>query len=363
MNGMKDKHYMKHAVQIAQRGTGRTWPNPSVGCVLVKDGVVIAAARTSDGGRPHAETIAIAQAGKDVKGATAYVTLEPCAHEGATPACAKELLKAGIARVVVGSIDPDPRTAGKGIEILREKLGAENVITGILEQQVQILNKGFFLRMQEQRPMVTLKIAATIDGKIALGNTESRWITGPIARRYVHLERSRHDAIFIGIGTVLSDDPVLTVRLPGIDHKTVRVVLDTHLRVPLDVKLFHTAKDQPVWVFHKEDPEGKAARLTEMGVKLFQTEDMAVNTIVKRLAQEGITRLFIEGGAHVLTSFLKAGLYDRFLCFRAPSVIGDDGKGGITALGIQDMEKIMKLKPAYSRQLGEDLLEVYERKK
>lgn len=363
MSSAKDKYFMAHALRMAQRGVGRTWPNPSVGCVLVKDGHVIAAARTGDGGRPHAEMSALKQAGTQAKGATAYVTLEPCAHEGETPSCARELVKAGVARVIIGCVDPDPRTAGEGINILHKaKLeGGVILCEGELRAAAERTIRGFSLRIKEQRPRVTLKIAATIDGKIALGNGESKWITGDIARRYVHLERAQHDAVFVGIGTVLADDPTLTARLPGVEHNAVRIVLDTNLRIPLEIKLFKTASEYPVWVFYKNDPEGRASDLEALGVHLFKTPDMGISTILKVLAQEGIIRLFIEGGAHVLTSFLKSGLYDRLLVFRAPSVIGEDGRGGITALNLQSMDKIIKLERKETRALGQDFLEVYEK--
>ena len=222
---MLDTHHMRHALTLAERALGRTAPNPAVGCVIVsRDGHVVGRGRTQDGGRPHAEAVALTQAGDAATGATAYVTLEPCAHHGQTPPCAEALANAGIARVVASVEDPDPRVKGKGFAMLRAA-GVE-VVTGLLEKETTELNAGFFLRITENRPLVTLKIAQSEDGKTARAG-DDKWITGEEARRFSHLLRAKHDAILIGVGTALADDPELTCRLPGLEkYSPLRVVLE-----------------------------------------------------------------------------------------------------------------------------------------
>lgn len=350
---------MQAALSTARRALGRAWPNPAVGCVIVKGGIVLARAHTADGGRPHAETQALEMAGAQARGATAYVNFEPCCHHGKTPPCTQALIAAGIKRVVVACTDPDERVAGKGIAELRAA-GIE-VETGVLEQEALALNAGFICRVSRGRPFVTLKTATSSDGKIAPAPGRRHWITGPLARRHVHLERSLHDAVMAGIGTVLVDDPVLTARLEEYDHRTVRAILDSHLRIGLDSQLVKTAKGYPLWVFHAGGHAEKAAKLEKAGAKVFacNTEDIAA--VLAVLAHEGITRLLVEGGARVHTSFLRAGLYDRFLWYRAPKAMG---AGAVPALEGHDIDKIgaeFGLSRENTRVLGEDLLEIYAR--
>ena len=350
---------MQAALNMARRGLGRVWPNPAVGCVLVKNGVVIGRGRTADGGRPHAETQALAQAGFEARGAMAYVSFEPCCHEGKTPPCTKALIAAGVKRVIVGCTDPDARVSGKGIAELR-KAGIE-VETDVLSAEAQDLNKGFILRVTEKRPLVTLKTATSKDGKIAPEKGKQKWITGKLSRAKVHLERSLHDAVLVGIGTVLADDPSLTTRLPDYDHRIVRIVLDTHLRIPLDSQLVKTAKGYPLWVFHSSGNNDKIEKLGKAGVRLFAYDTSDIPGVLGQLAEEGITRLLVEGGAKVHTSFLLMGLCDRFLWFRAPENLGP---GAVDAL---EGYNIFKIGPEFglARQnalvLGEDLLEIYTR--
>src|SRR5512134_1017521 len=229
--GDEDAHWMGVALTLARRGLGNTWPNPSVGCVLVRDGRVVGRGWTQPGGRPHAETEALRRAGDLARGATAYVTLEPCSHHGRTPPCCNALIAAGVARVVCAMRDPDPRVDGRGFARLREA-GIE-VVEGLLEAEAQALNAGFARRIREGRPFVTLKLATTLDGRIATARGESRWITGPEARREAHALRARHDAILVGSGTAVSDDPDLSCRLPGAAPvKSLRVIADARLRTP-----------------------------------------------------------------------------------------------------------------------------------
>ncbi|MCF8496308.1 MAG: bifunctional diaminohydroxyphosphoribosylaminopyrimidine deaminase/5-amino-6-(5-phosphoribosylamino)uracil reductase RibD [Alphaproteobacteria bacterium] len=351
---------MRHALALASRGLGRTAPNPAVGCVVVKAGRVIGRGRTGDGGRPHAEISALAQAGGDAQGATAYVTLEPCAHEGETPSCAKTLIEAGIARVAIACTDPDPRTAGRGAALLREA-GME-VMHGLLEAEAQALNRGFLLRLSENRPFATLKTASTLDGKIALPGGESQWITGPEARAHVHHERARHDTIITGIGTVLADDPLLTTRIPGFSHEAVRVILDTHLRVDLASKLVQTAKISPLWIVHRDGAADRIQALESKNVRVLNLPEMSIPAVLQRLAQEGHTRILVEGGPRLLTSFLRAGLWDRLLWYRAPAVMGEgmDAFGPFLREG-GGLAEMPRGIPSETRLLGQDRLEIYER--
>ncbi len=291
--------YMRIALSLARRNLGQTWPNPAVGALLVKDGQIIAQGWTARGGRPHAETEALGDAGDLAKGATLYVTLEPCTHHGKTPPCTDAIIKAGIARCVIACRDPNPLVNGKGIEQLRNA-GIE-VIEDVCKNEAAAINCGFFFVIEKKRPYVALKLATSRDGKIAGG--EKRWITGEQARAYGHLLRSRHDAIATGIGTVLADDPLLTCRLPGLeDRSPVRVVFDRQERLPRDSQLAKTADTIPVWVMAQPLPEALAA-----------------------LAQKGITRLLVEAGQKLSTAFLLNGLIDRIYWFRAPIEIGEGG--------------------------------------
>lgn len=360
-----DCRHMRHALALADAGLGRVAPNPSVGCVLVKNGRVISCARTADGGRPHAEYEAIRKAGSESEGATAYVTFEPCAHEGNTPSCARLLIDAEVARVVVACQDPDPRTSGKGIDLL--KGAGLDVRTGVLEQEALSLNQGFILKILEKRPFVTLKTATSLDGKTALYNGQSQWITSEGARKHVHRMRARHDAILTGIGTVLKDNPTLTARVPGLKHTGPRIVLDSQLRFfgsGVAENLKKTASSSaPVFVFY--DP----AKLSESfaqeekieGVRIFPVNTEDLKTVLKTLAKEGVTRLFIEAGQRVFDSFLKAELYDRIFWYRAPILMGGEAKGIAHTLKIEGMERVYHLKRLQTRVFGRDMLEIYEK--
>jgi diaminohydroxyphosphoribosylaminopyrimidine deaminase / 5-amino-6-(5-phosphoribosylamino)uracil reductase len=231
-----DIHFMRQALALARRGLGRTWPNPSVGCVIVKNDHVVGCGRTAESGRPHAEAAALQEAGADAKGATAYVSLEPCAVSGREGACAPALVRAGIKRAVIACMDTNPLVFGQGIEILKE--AGVDVTFGVLEEDAQELNKGFFLRFSEERPLITLKTACSLDGKVALANGQSQWITGELARRHVHSLRVQHDAVLVGIGTVKADDPMLNARVDGLVHNTVRIILDSKLETPMESRQF-----------------------------------------------------------------------------------------------------------------------------
>ena len=355
----KDAVYMQAALNLAEHGLGRTAPNPTVGCIIVKDGKVVGAGHTADGGRPHAETIALAKAGSGAKGATVYVTLEPCSHHGKTGPCADALIKAGISKVVVACEDPDPRVSGSGIKMLKD-VGIE-VKTGVLEKQAQAMNAGFFLKVKENRPFITLKVATSKNDKIAAARLSGRkqFITGDMARKHGHIMRSMHDAILVGAGTILADNPDLTTRLEGLEHTITRVVLDRHLRTPLDAEIVQSAHKAPVWIFHEDDKQGRGGLMEEKGVKLFNV-GTDLKTVMKTLADEGITRLLVEGGSLVHESFMKEGLGDRLLWYRAPLEIDM----GIPAFGGAKKEEILNklgLRHVETRPYEQDLLEIYEK--
>jgi diaminohydroxyphosphoribosylaminopyrimidine deaminase/5-amino-6-(5-phosphoribosylamino)uracil reductase len=352
---------MRHALMLADQGIGRTAPNPSVGCVIVSvDGRVVGRGRSGDGGRPHAETIALAQAGEAARGATAYVTLEPCAHHGQTPPCAEALVKAGVARVVVALEDPDPRVAGKGFAILRAA-GIE-IVTGMLKKQAAALHAGFLSRIEKNRPLVTLKIAQSLDGKTAAASGHSKWITGEEARRFGHLLRARNDAILVGVETALADDPDLTCRLPGLEkYSPLRVVLDSRLRLPQSAKLVQTARQTPTLLFTSHDGGGALAAQGVEVVKLARDTrgrpDIAA--VLAELARRGINDLLVEGGATVHAAFLDRGLADRLEIFTAPILLGEAGHAGIGALAALSPEEAPAFTRLSSQILGNDRLESF----
>jgi diaminohydroxyphosphoribosylaminopyrimidine deaminase / 5-amino-6-(5-phosphoribosylamino)uracil reductase len=354
---------MRHALALAERSLGNTAPNPAVGCVIVsKAGAVVGRGWTAAGGRPHAETRALDQAGAAAKGGTAYVTLEPCAHYGETPPCADALIEARLARVVVAVGDPDPRVGGKGFAKLREA-GIE-VVEGLCGQQAAALNAGFFLKLRDNRPLITLKIAATLDGKIATGSGESQWITGAAARAYGHLLRARHDAVLIGVNTVFSDDPLLTCRLPGLeDRSPLRVVLDSRLRLNPWSKLAQSAAETPVAVFTTAD-DGSALAACDVEVVKVRRDARGrpdVALVVAELAGRGITRLLVEGGAAVHASFLDRGLVDRLELFRGPLILGGGGRDGVDALSALVLDEAPRFRLIERRSLGVDVLESFVR--
>ncbi len=359
-----DKRFMNMALSLARRGLGRTWPNPAVGCVIVKDGRVVGRGWTQDGGRPHAEPMALAQAGTAAKGATAYVTLEPCAHHGKTPPCSQALIDAGIARVVAAMEDSDPRVSGRGFEQLRA--AGITVETGLCSGGAERDNAGFFLRTEIGRPFVTLKLALTLDGRIATRTGDSQWITGPEARRAVHALRARHDAVLVGAGTARADDPSLTVRDMGITRQPIRIVVAQSLGVPLKSTLARTAREVPVWLCH--GPSASIERCDAWratGAKLLQCEagdaGLDPNAILHRLGAEGLTRVFCEGGGHLAASLLRADLVDQLIIHTAGVVIGGDGIDGIAPMGRNVLADAARMRLVSQRQLGPDIEHVWAR--
>nr|WP_226779734.1 bifunctional diaminohydroxyphosphoribosylaminopyrimidine deaminase/5-amino-6-(5-phosphoribosylamino)uracil reductase RibD [Oceaniglobus trochenteri] len=324
---------MGHALTLGRRGLGRCWPNPAVGCVIVNEGRVLGRGWTQPGGRPHAETVALAQAGSGARGATAYVTLEPCAHHGHTPPCAEALIASGIARVVCALGDPDPRVAGRGFALLRAAGVAVDV--GTLAGQAREDQAGFLSRITRSRPMVTLKLASSFDGRIATASGESRWITGPAARRAVHGMRMTHDAVMVGGGTARADDPSLDVRGYGAVTQPLRVVLSAGLNLPLDGRLARTAQQVPLWLLH--GPGADAAPWQRLGARTFEVPgDGAVDPALalQTLAQAGLTRILCEGGGALAASLLRAGLVDRLIGFTAGLALGAEGRPSLGNLGL-----------------------------
>ncbi len=360
-----DVAHMRAALVLARRGNGQTWPNPSVGCVIVKDGRVVGRATTAQGGRPHAEPQALAMAGDAARGATAYITLEPCCFHGRTPPCTDALIAAGVARVVVGVRDPDPRVNGAGLARLR---GAGIAVDeGVLEAEAEDVVVGFFTRVRQGRPMVTLKLASTLDGRIATRGGESQWITGEPARRTAHALRGRHDAILVGVGTVLADNPDLTCRIDGFKQvPMVRVVADSHLRVPLTSRLVATAATVPTWVVARASIDShRAEALESAGVVVIRAGDspagVDLGAALRALAERGITRLLVEGGAQLAAALLRDDLVDRLAWFHAPSVMGGDGWPAAQAFGTERLAQMPRFSRIATRSVGEDLLSEYVR--
>jgi diaminohydroxyphosphoribosylaminopyrimidine deaminase / 5-amino-6-(5-phosphoribosylamino)uracil reductase len=361
--GDTDLAHMRAALVLAQRGLGNVWPNPAVGCVLVRDGRVVGRGWTGRGGRPHAETEALRRAGRRARGATAYVSLEPCSHQGLTPPCAEALIAARIRRVVAAVEDPDPRVSGSGIARLRAAGLAVDV--GLCAAPAAEINAGFFSRVRRGRPLVTLKLATTLDGRIAMPSGESRWITGPAARGRAHLLRARHDAVMVGIGTVLADDPELTCRLPGLgDRSPVRVVVDRQLRLPNTARLVAESGAKPTWIAtsHPADP-GRRRSLQDRGVEMIDVaadeKGLDLAALLAALGDRGITRLLLEGGARLAAAFLKARLVDRVAWFHAPVLIGGDGVPAVAALDLGGLAEAPTFERLALETVGADLLTTF----
>jgi diaminohydroxyphosphoribosylaminopyrimidine deaminase/5-amino-6-(5-phosphoribosylamino)uracil reductase len=350
---------MGAALSLAARNLGQVWPNPAVGCVIVDaTGHVVGRGCTQRGGRPHAETEALAMAGGRARGGTAYVTLEPCAHHGKTPPCAEALIAAGITRCVAAIDDPDPRVSGRGLGKLTEAGIA--VETGLLADRARALNIGFLTHVATGRPFVALKLATSLDGRIATRTGESRWITGEAARAFGHMLRATHDAIAVGSGTVLADDPELTCRLKGLeDRSPVRLVFDRRGRILPTAKIM--AGKPPTWIVgHRTANQNNNV---SQYIEIARDADPVawLSEALGKLGNAGLTRILVEGGATLATSFLKAGLVDRLYWFRAPIVIGGDGLPGIAPLLVDRLAESVGLRCVGRRALGNDVLELYDR--
>lgn len=354
----QDIAYMRHALRMAHRVWGQTAPNPAVGCVLVQGGQVLAAAHTARGGRPHAEAQALQQAQGLAKGATVYATLEPCAHHGHTPPCAQALIAAGVARVVIACRDADARVQGAGVAMLQHA-GIE-VVEGVCAEEALPLYAGFFSRQHHGLPEINLKIATSLDGKIAYADGTSQWITGETARSYGHLLRAQHEAILTGIGTVLADDPQLTCRLTGMEScSPLRVVMDSTLRTPLSGNLLRTATQVPLLIFTLEAAQERHRPYLEAGAEIQVLEEMTLNHAARALAAQGINRVLVEAGQGLASHALLSGLASHLYWFRAPVVIGEGGFSAFTGEALEALPKGRKFLPITRQTLGKDTLEVY----
>jgi diaminohydroxyphosphoribosylaminopyrimidine deaminase/5-amino-6-(5-phosphoribosylamino)uracil reductase len=355
---------MRAALALARRGLGAVWPNPSVGCVIVNDGRVVGRGWTQPGGRPHGETEALRRAGEAARGAVAHVSLEPCCHWGQTPPCVDALIAAGVRRVVVALEDPDPRVAGEGLRRLRA--AGLDVEVGLCAEEAAEVNAGFLSRLRLGRPLVTFKLATSLDGRIAVATGESQWITGPPARDRAHALRASHDAIMVGTGTVVADDPQLTCRLPGLGHRSpVRVVIDRHLRISPASRIIADAPRVPTWVLtlRSADP-GRRAMFLANRVTLIDVDDDGEGQIdlaaaLGALGERGITRLLVEGGARLAAAFFRARLIDRLVWVHAPLVIGGDGIPAIAGFDLAALADGRAFERLSTETIGDDVLTTF----
>lgn len=358
MTSPEDEYYMQLALNYANRGLGRTAPNPSVGCVIVKHDTIIAAARTADQGRPHAEKLALEKAGRNAHGSDIYVTLEPCSHEGQSGSCAKALIAAKVKRVIIACTDINPVVSGAGIAMLKDA-GIE-VLTGVMEEQAYNLNKGFFLTHTDNRPFITVKTAISADGKVSGQTGTQQWITNDLARAKAHQLRSRHDAILCGIGTVRVDDPMLTTRVDGLVHKAVRIVLDSRLSIAAGSKLVQSACNDPLWIMYEAGEPEQIAALKAQGARLFQCNPKDLDAVLEILKENGLTRILVEGGPQIHTAFITAGLYDEISVFQSAEKLG----GGVDALqgyDINTLNKTLNLAVKKRINLGGNTFTLYAR--
>lgn len=355
---MNDCDYMRRALELAERGVGWTNPNPMVGAVIVQDGRIIGEGYHQKYGELHAERNALANCTESPKGATMYVTLEPCCHHGKQPPCTEAILNAGIARVVVGSGDPNPLVAGKGLDVLRSH--GVMVETGVLQEDCDRLNRVFFHYIQTKRPYVVMKYAMTMDGKIATRTGAAQWITGAEARHQVHRDRHRYAAIMAGVGTVLADDPLLTCRLEG-GRNPLRIVCDTHLRTPPDSRIVRTAGEVPTILATCCTDSTRTAPLQDAGCRIWAMPERGghvdLNTLMERLGTEGIDSVLLEGGGTLNWSALESGIVQRVQTYIAPKLFGGAAaKSPVAGLGVAAPAQAIPLKHTTITKLGADFL-------
>lgn len=351
-----DHEMMSLALRLAEQGLNTTTPNPRVGCVLVKDGQIIGQGAHLKAGEPHAEVMALRDAEqkflKSIKGATAYVTLEPCSHFGRTPPCADAFVDAGIARVVVAMQDPNPKVAGSGLKILAA--AGVSVEHGLMEAQARELNVGFVSRMTKNKPYVRVKIAASLDGRTALANGESKWITGEAARQDVQQWRARSCAILTGVGTVLADNPQMNVRISNI-RQPLKIIVDSQLRTPVDANIL---KDGNLLVAYSQGSEAQKLSLSAAGAELIQVgtkPQVCLKTLLSELAGRGINEVIVEAGQTLNGALLAAGLVDEFIFYYAPVILGTDAHGMLAIPALQSMHDKIALQIMDTRQIGKDL--------
>jgi diaminohydroxyphosphoribosylaminopyrimidine deaminase / 5-amino-6-(5-phosphoribosylamino)uracil reductase len=351
---VSDRAHMAHALRLAECGLHTTDPNPRVGCVIVRDGEVVGTGWHRRAGEPHAEIHALHEAGERARGATVYLTLEPCCHHGRTPPCSEALLRAGVARVVAAMEDPNPRVAGQGLAQLAAS-GA-GVESGLLREQAEALNPGFLMRMRHGRPYVRCKLAMSLDGRTAMGSGESKWVTGEAARADVQRLRARSSAVLTGIGTVLADDPSLDVRLPGVERQPLRVIADPRLRTPETARMLQIA-GRSVILTCAQDPE-PAAALTRRGAEVVRLpacgERLDLHAAMRWLAGEEVNEVLLEAGATLAGAMLQAGLIDELVVYMAPHLMGDGAHGLLRLPGLERMEQRVALEILDIRAVGED---------
>lgn len=354
---------MAHALALGRRGLGRVAPWPSVGCVIVQNEQIVGRGCSDLSTLRHAEVVALDQAKDRAKGATVYVTLEPCSHQGRTPPCADALIKAGVARVVVATGDPNPLVAGQGLEKLRS--AGIKVTTGICEEEAQRENCGFLSVQNRGRPHLTLKLATTIDGRIATATGESQWITGPEARRNVHALRANHDCVMVGGGTARADNPSLTVRDGDTSARPVRLIVSRRLALPWPSKLAETMDHAPVWLAHGQGDADAAQieRWTKAGAHLLSAPAkdgyLELRPLFKNLADKGLTRVFCEGGGALAASLLSAGLVDDLIVIVAGKALGAEGQPGIGALGVSQLSDAPAFDLVDVARIGGDVMQTW----
>lgn len=349
---MQEK-YMKRAIELAKNGYGRVSPNPLVGCVIVKEDQVVAEGWHKKYGDLHAEAMALGIAGENAKGCEMYVTLEPCSHFGKQPPCANAIVSSGIKKIYVGSLDPNPLVAGRGIKILQN--AGIQVKTDVLKDECDRLNEIFFHYITHDTPFVAMKYAMTLDGKIASRTGDSKWISSETSRRYVHILRNKYTAILAGTGTVLADDPLLTCRIDG-GRNPVRIIVDTDLKTPLNSNIMQTAKDiKTIIATSKEDK-----RYEQMGAELLLTEKhgkiLDMSDLLMKLRQKNIDSVLVEGGGEINFSIIKNNLAQKIYSFIAPKFIGGNGKSPVAGLGLDKMSDAVKLKEMTMDKIGDDIL-------
>lgn len=348
---------MAQALRLAERGLYTTMPNPRVGCVIVKDGVMVGEGAHIKAGEPHAEVLALRQAGAQAKGATVYVTLEPCSHFGKTPPCADALVQAGVLKVIAAMQDPNHLVSGQGLA----RLSGQGIIvaSGLMQAQAEALNPGFISRMTQHLPFVRSKIAASLDGKTALQNGVSQWITGEAARHDVQHWRARSCAIITGIGTVLSDNPSLTVREIEMARQPLRVIVDSHLRTPLDAKILQNGRTLIAFATETEGTEDKAEKLFEAGAELLcipnATGKVCLKSLLSHLAANQINEVLVEGGEGLNGALMAAGLIDALVIYYAPTLMGSAGKGMFAMPALTEMSQAQSLQIVDVRQFGSDI--------
>lgn len=353
--------FMKRALELAEKGRGRVNPNPMVGAVIVKDNQIVGEGFHEFFGGNHAEVNALNMAGENAKGAEIYVTLEPCSHFGKTPPCALALIKAGIKRVIISMKDPNPIVSGRGIKMLRDN-GIE-VVVGILEAEAVKLNEIFVKYMETKTPYVLMKTAATLDGKISTVSGESRWISSKASREYVHYLRNNMMAIMVGIGTVITDNPMLTTRLEGKMCKSpTAIIIDSKLRIPLNSRVFETLKERKVIIAVTEEADkNKIKKLEDIGVSIIKTplkeEKVDLKYLMTKLGELGIDSILLEGGSTLNFSFLKEKLVDKVMCFIAPIMLGGEkAKTSVGGIGIEKLSEAVKISNMKLRAIGQDIL-------